>query len=46
MKHCGNILKMKTSLESPVQYRLPIGEELVSMNDLIGKYIVVTWQQV
>ena len=46
MKHCGNILKMKTSLESPVQYGLPIGEELVSMNYLIGKYIVLTWQQV
>ncbi|MDP6570520.1 MAG: DUF2797 domain-containing protein [Candidatus Marinimicrobia bacterium] len=37
---------MKTHLESPVHYELPIGKDLVSMNGLIGKYIILTWQQV
>jgi hypothetical protein len=35
----GNILKMKTELASPVKYTLPIGENLLDMNALIGKEI-------
>ena len=35
----GNILKMQSSLESPVQYQLPIGDELLPMNENIGKTI-------
>jgi len=35
----GNIKKMKVELTSPVNYQLPIGDELISMNDLIGKNI-------
>jgi hypothetical protein len=35
----GNILKMKTVLVNPVKYSLPIGEQLLEMNDLIGKEI-------
>ena len=35
----GNIRKMKVELASPVNYQLPIGDELISMNDLIGKNI-------
>ena len=35
----GNIRKMKVELASPVKYQLPIGDDLVSMNDLIGKKI-------
>ncbi len=45
MKYHGNILKMKTRLESPVHYVLPIGEDFLPMNELIGKYIVFTWLQ-
>lgn len=35
----GNILKMKTELASPIKYTLPIGENLLDMNALIGKEI-------
>lgn len=35
----GNILKMRTELANPVKYTLPIGENLLEMNDLIGKEI-------
>lgn len=35
----GNILKMKTSLEDVVQYKLPIGDDEVDMNQFIGKKI-------
>lgn len=35
----GNILKMKTSLEDVVQYKLPIGKGELNMNQLIGKRI-------
>lgn len=35
----GNILKMRTKLASPVNYFLPIGENELEMNALIGKEI-------
>ena len=35
----GQILKMKTELNHPVQYYLPIGNKLLGMNQLIGKHI-------
>ena len=39
MQYEGNILKMKTELFQPVNYILPIGDEKVEMNALIGKKI-------
>jgi len=39
MHYKGNILKMRTELASPVKYTLPIGENLVEMNDLLGREI-------
>ena len=45
MKHYGTILKMANQLISPVHYDLPIGDELVSMNDLIGQYIIFNWHE-
>jgi len=39
MKYKGTLLKMITELKSPVNYILPIGEERVNMNDLVGKPI-------
>lgn len=42
MKHSGNIEKMVTSLKSPVEYQLPIGDQLVNMNELIGSSITLT----
>ena len=33
----GTLNKMQSRLENPVQYILPIGDELIEMNSLIGK---------
>jgi len=38
-QHKGNILKMRTELSNPVKYALPVGDELIKMNPLIGKEI-------
>ena len=35
---------MKNNLGIPVQYELPIGNEQVSMNKLIGKYIILKYE--
>jgi len=35
----GNIRKMQAKLDSPVQYWLPIGDELIHINPLLGKNI-------
>ncbi len=40
----GNILKMRAELASPVKYTLPIGENLIEMNDLIGKNISLKFE--
>lgn len=37
----GNILKMKTQLLDVVDYHLPLGEELIHMNPLIGKKLTL-----
>lgn len=39
MQYEGNIKKMRTELAGPVKYTLPIGEQLVDMNALIGREI-------
>jgi len=44
MKYSGNIQKMHTKLNDTVQYHLPIGDELVDMNVLIGSEINLTYQ--
>ena len=43
MRYNGTLLKMETKLENPIEYDLPIGDELVYMNHLIGKYIAFKW---
>ena len=43
MKITGNIRKLKTELVSPIYYSLPIGEELLPINPLIGKSISFTF---
>lgn len=35
----GNIRKMKTELAEPVRYSLPIGEDLIEMNEITGQKI-------
>ena len=37
----GNLQKMKTTLSSPVVYQLPVGDELVTLNDIIGSPITL-----
>lgn len=39
IQYSGNILKMRSQLESPVQYQLPLGNDLVPLNPLLGKKI-------
>jgi hypothetical protein len=39
MKITGNIRKMQVGLTDPVTYKLPIGEQLIDMNPLIGSEI-------
>lgn len=39
MKYSGNIKKMLTRLDETVQYQLPIGDNKVDMNALIGQHI-------
>lgn len=43
MQYKGNIQKMQPELDSPVRYKLPIGENLVDMNALLGKEIQMTF---
>jgi len=43
MQYTGIISKMVTELADPVQYHLPIGNELVSLNDLLGREVSLTW---
>lgn len=44
MQYEGNIRKMQTEMASPVNYTLPIGEQLVDMNALIGHEIKMTFK--
>ena len=37
----GNLAKMKTTLASPVDYKLPVGDELVKLNEVIGKKLSI-----
>ncbi len=43
MQQTGNIQKLATSLEETVQYHLPIGDEMVALNPLIGSAITLTY---
>ena len=43
MEYSGNIQKLVTSLEEPVKYQLPIGDDLVPMNSHIGNFISLSF---
>jgi len=45
-QYSGNIQKMITGLNEVVHYQLPIGDELVEMNELIGKTISFSYNNV
>jgi hypothetical protein len=44
MKTTGHLKKMVTTLGSPVNYQLPLDDELIPMNQFIGKMISLTYQ--
>lgn len=45
MKLTGNIRKMKTSLDDgKASYALPIGDELISMNEIIGSSLTLKYE--
>lgn len=44
MKYAGNLKKMRTAFDQPVRYTLPIGEDLVDMNELIGQEIEILYE--
>ena len=39
----GPLKKMHTRLENPVQYELPLGDQRIALNPLIGKPIKLTY---
>ena len=43
MKLNGTILKMESKLASTIQYSLPVGDEKLPMNNLIGNYIILKY---
>jgi len=43
MQYEGNLIKMRTEAESPVRYFLPLGEEVIAMNDLIGSQLTISF---
>ncbi|MUP13795.1 DUF2797 domain-containing protein [Ancylomarina euxinus] len=43
MLYKGNILKMRTQLKDVITYELPIGDDFVDMNTLIGKKLTWTY---
>ncbi|MAR89843.1 MAG: DUF2797 domain-containing protein [Pseudomonadota bacterium] len=40
----GTLAKMKTHLAAPVQYQLPVGEQQVALNELLGRKISLQYQ--
>lgn len=43
MQLSGNIIKMKTVLKNVVEYQLPIGQQFLPLNDLIGQEIKLSY---
>ncbi|WP_455211053.1 DUF2797 domain-containing protein [Kaarinaea lacus] len=43
MSVTGDLRKMHTELAEPVLYRLPVGEERIAMNELIGKTVTLKY---
>ncbi len=39
----GALLKMKAELAEPVKYQMPVGEDLVEMNPLVGKTLTLNY---
>lgn len=39
----GTLKKMRAELDSPIRYQLPVGEEAIDLNPLIGKSLTLTF---
>ena len=39
----GNLSKMRATLGSPAQYQLPLGDQLLDLNPLIGQTLKLTF---
>ncbi|HKJ41689.1 MAG TPA: DUF2797 domain-containing protein [Sunxiuqinia sp.] len=44
MEYQGNIIKMRTELADPITYFLPVGDQEVAMNELIGQQISMKFE--
>jgi len=44
MKFSGNLKKMKVEHASPVKYELPVGDESVPLNPLLGKKVMLQFE--
>ena len=44
MDYTGHIIKMRTTHSNPIKYELLLNEQLICMNDLIKKYIVLEYK--
>ncbi len=42
-EYIGNVRKMRTEYTSPVSYSLPIGDDMVPMNELIGQILRIEY---
>lgn len=43
MQHTGNLFKMPTEFDSPIKYKLVLGEDEILMNDLLGNKIAINF---
>lgn len=43
MKYSGNLLKMKSQLDDVVHYHMPVGNDLIGMNEIIGEKLMIKY---
>ena len=43
MTHSGMVSKMLVELHTPIKYHLRLGEDSIDMNELLGRYVSLTW---
>jgi len=44
MTYQGTLKKCKTTLSSPIVYELPVGDDYIHLNPLIGKHLTITFK--
>ena len=43
-KYSGQIVKMKTNFDTPIEYSLPIGNQIIGLNNFIGHEITINFK--